>query len=151
MGMEHTSAVIIGFTIEREDFLMPFKVTRPEKFHMEDRFNPKNGKKLKEQARVVDSEEQEVYVFNGKDYEDASDFIDDVAGENGCDITMHGDFCTGADLMLAIEPKGANGDGSTFAEIAALAPECERIKLAFKERYGLDLGEPGIYSLGTYA
>ncbi len=151
MGMEHSSTVIIGFTVDQDEFLMPFKNTRPEKFHMEDRFSETTGKKLKEQRRVVDSEEAEVYTFEGEDYEDSYEVLDAIASAVKCDITQHGNYCTGEDMMIGIEPKGADGEGSTFAHIASLAPECDRIRATFKEKYGIDLGEPGVYSLGTYA
>jgi len=150
--MNWESSVVVGFVIEKDDLEMPFKQTVPEQSHMEDRFDPKTGKKLAKQVKVVDKEECEEFFFNGENIgDDACDLVSAIEDEVNCRISMHGNYCDGDDLVYAIEPTDAASDPLTFKEVASLESECERIRKIFKERYGIDLGEPCIQTVMTYA
>lgn len=152
MGMEHSSAVVVGFAVDRDYFLMPFKATRPERSHMEDRYHQSTGRKLAP-VKVVDAEEQEVYVLDGVEYDDDEGLIDAISKVVGCAISKHGDYCSDEDMMFAVEPKAA-ADGDlpiSFKQVADMAPECERIKREFKKRFGIDLGFAGVHSLDSYS
>lgn len=152
MGMNWESATVVGFVIDKDDLEMPFKQTVPEEFHMEDRYNRRTGKKLNEQVKVVDKKEYEEFFFNGSSVgDDPSELVSCLESEVGCRISMYGNYCDAIDLVYAIEPIDAESDSFTFKQIAELEPECERIRKIFKERYGIDLGEPSIQTVMTYA
>lgn len=148
MGHEHSSVVIVGFTMDQDDFLMPFKTTTAEKFHMEERFDQKTGKKAKP-VKVVDEEPKEGYVVEGEFFEYPSEAVDAVAVIVGCDASTHGNMCTGEYFMVGIEPNGIPGE-LKLTDVAKFLPECERIKAAFAEKFGLDLGDPVITTLDSY-
>lgn len=153
---EHSSSTIIGFAIDQDDLLMPFKVTKPEEFHMEDRFSPKTGAKLAKQEKVIDREEYEVYVVDGTEYECETEAVEALEAIFDCQISLHGNFCDGVNMMYGIESKTPVGDdavendGIPLSYIAKVEPDLRRIRGAFKERFGIELGTPGIYNLESY-
>lgn len=152
MGHEYSSATVIGFVMDQDDFLMPFKTMTEEKFHVEDRFDQRTGKKLKP-VKVVDEPSEEGYVVDGEVYECSYDVMDALSSLVGCDIRQHGNACTGEDFMVSVEPKYASAlhEGSVkLAEVPKLMEECLRIRVDFKKRFGMDLGEPVITSLDSY-
>lgn len=151
MGMNWDWSLVVGFVIECDDLLMPFKQEVEEKSHLEYRFDPYTGERLPDPVKVVDQEKGEKYFLDGVAYEDETDFVEALANEANCEITRHGDFCTGEDMTYSIEPKRPCQESLTFKEIAKLAPEAERIRQVFKVRFGVDLGEPGITSVGDYS
>jgi hypothetical protein len=151
MGMNWEWSLVVGFVVDRDDFLMPFKKEVEEESHLEDRFDSRTGKKVG-QVTVVDREAGEEYFLDGTSYgDDEYKFIDALASEANCEITLHGDHCTGEDMTYSIEPTRSSQESLTFKEVAELAPEAERIHQVFKVRFGVDLGEPGITSVGDYA
>ncbi len=151
MGHEYSSSVVIGFTMDQDDFLMPFKTTTEEKFHMEERFDQKTGKKLKP-TKVIDEESIEAYLVDGVTHEDSYDALDALATIVDCNISSHGNACTGEYFMVGIEPKYAcvGEDEVPLTEIPKLMEDCKRIKAIFSKKFGTDLGEPVITSLGSY-
>ena len=151
MGHEYSSSVIIGFTMEQEEFLMPFKTVTEEKFHMEERFNPKTGKKLPD-VKVIDQASEDAYLVEGETYEYEYDALDAIASIVGCNISSHGDQVSGDDFMVGIEPKGVDGneDGIPLAEIPKLMKDCKRIKTIFSKKFGINLDEPVITTLDSF-
>lgn len=150
MGMSWDWTLVVGFVIDADDLLMPFKNEVPES-HMEDRYHQSTGRKLSP-VKVVDKEAVEEYFLDGTSYgDDQHEFIEALAAEANCEITLHGDHCTGEDMTYSIEPKRKCQKTVTFKEVAELEPECECIRQMFKVRFGVDLGEPGITSVGDYA
>lgn len=151
MGMDWDWTLVVGFVIDADDLLMPFKKEVPEESHMEDRYHQSKGRKLS-QVKVVDKEAGEEYFLDGTSYgDDQHEFIEALADEANCEITLHGDHCTGEDMMYSIEPKRKRQETVTFKEVAELEPECERIRQVFKVRFGIELGAPGVTSVGDYA
>lgn len=150
MGMNWDWSLVVGFVVGTDDLLMPFKQEMPEETHLEDRYDARTGKKAG-QVTVVDKPARTEYVLDGKSYDDESEFVEALAHEANCEITLHGDFCTGEDMTYSIEPKRSCQESLTFKEIAELAPEAERIRQVFKVRFGVDLGEPGVTSVGDFA
>lgn len=151
MGMSWDWTLVVGFVIDADDLLMPFKKEVEEETHLEDRYDSRTGKKVG-QVKVVDKEAGEEYFLDGKSYgDDQHEFVEALAAEANCEITLHGDFCSGEDMTYSIEPKRGCQETVTFKEITALEPECERIRQVFKVRFGVDLGEPGITSVGDYS
>jgi hypothetical protein len=151
MGMNWDWSLVVGFVVDTDDLLMPFKQEMPEETHLEDRYDARTGEKVG-QVTVVDKPARTEYVLDGKSYgTDESEFIEVLADEANCEITLHGDFCTGEDMTYSVEPKRPCQESLTFKEIAELAPEAERIRQVFKVRFGVDLGEPGVTSIGDYA
>jgi len=55
MSEEGSSEICVGFFMTLEEALKPFLVTQDEISHLEDRFDPKTGKKI-EPVKVVDRE-----------------------------------------------------------------------------------------------
>lgn len=149
MGHEYSSTVIVGFVMDHDDFLMPFKTTTFEKFHMEDRFDQKTGKPLKP-VKVVDEESIEGYVVEGEVHECSYDALDALGGIVGCSISSHGNMCTGEYFMVGIEPNGLPDGDLKLADIPRFMEECQRIKAMFAKKFGIDLGEPVITSLDSY-
>lgn len=150
MGMNWESALVIGFVVDRDDLEMPFKKEVPEKWHMEERFSSRTGKPL-DPIKVVDREACEEFFLNDENLGDDSELlIEALEKEVDCSICLHGDMCSGEDLVYSIEPNGASG-GMTLKEIGELQEECDRIRKAFKSRYGIDLDEPTVTTVMTYA
>jgi hypothetical protein len=151
MGMNWDWSLVVGFVVDTDDLLMPFKQEVEESSHLEDRFDPYTGAKLSDQVKVIDQKAGEKYFLDGVSYDDESEFVEALAHEANCEITLHGDFCTGEGMTYSIEPKRSCQESLTFKEIAELAPEAERIRQVFKVRFGVDLGEPGVTSVGDYS
>lgn len=151
MGMNWDWSLVVGFLVDRDDLLMPFKKEVEEETHLEDRYDARTGKKVG-QVAVVDRKAGEEYFLDGKSCgSDEHEFIEVLADEANCDITLHGDHCTGEDMTYSVEPKRQCQGSLTFKEVAELAPEAERIRQVFKVRFGVDLGEPGVTSVGDFA
>lgn len=148
MGMEHTSEMVIGFVACQDEILKYFELTTPEVSHIEDRYDPKTGKRLKPVV-VVDEEERTVYRVDGETYEDSYDIAEALADAVGCRVTRHGNLFTGEDIVFAIEPSKMPSTVS-FKQIAELEPECKRIRKEFKKRWGIELGEPSVTSVDSY-
>jgi len=150
MGHEYSSAVIIGFTMNQDEFLMPFKTTTDEKFHMEERFDSKTGMKLRS-VKVVDEESIEGYVVEGITLENSYEVLETIAVVVGCRISSHGNMCSGDDFMIGIVPNGVETtDEVKLTDIPKLMEECQRIKAVFAKKFGIQLREPVVTTLDSY-
>ncbi len=147
MSTEHTSALIVGFSISSDELVMPFKTTIPEASHIEDRYNHKTGEKL-EPTTVIDVEAHEAYVFEDEEYDDVNDLYEAMEQHIRCRINTHGDFFCG-DLECSIQPSATAGKSClTIAEVTSLEVECLRIEKAFA-KYGIHLGSPTVFALNS--
>jgi len=100
MGIDYTYSLCMGFEIPEEKVESPYE--REEKFpgifHMEDRFDPKTGAKLK-QEKVWDKKPQTVrwYEFDGQKYTDLDpeQWGDLLSKKFGCHVEKYGCYMTG--------------------------------------------------------
>jgi hypothetical protein len=89
MGMSYDAGLSIGYTIDIDNIPDKYRKRRERQAHLEDRYDPKTGKKLAEQVEVLEQEEGELWTLQDKDYEDASDFLDAIAQAVGA---FHGEY-----------------------------------------------------------
>ena len=68
MGVYFDANIMLGFRIDKSVFYKAFMgdVTIAEKSHLEDRFDPKTGKKLKP-VKVIDQHEFTPIFYKGKE------------------------------------------------------------------------------------
>jgi Domain of unknown function (DUF4419) len=90
MGIDYTASLVYGFEIDEDDVQRIWRKSEkdPGEFHMEDRFDPKTGKKIK-QEKVWDRKPstKSWYEMNGKkiddlDFEDWDSFLSEHFGCN---------------------------------------------------------------------
>ncbi len=150
MGHEHTSAVIIGFTIEQDDLLRPFTVTKPEEYREETWTGPKGQKRTE---KVLVQKEHDVYVLDGTEYEDVSEFVEALEALTNSHISEHGNYVDGY-MSYGIESNLECGetedDGIPLEYVAKVTPDLKRVRGLFKELFGLELGVPAIRTLDSY-
>jgi hypothetical protein len=100
MGIDCSYNLIFGFELSEEEVKKKFRktVSNPGVFHMEDRFDPKTGKKLNP-VKVWDNHPSkesylviEGYEFN-EDYDD--DFIYLLSKKFNCHVEHNGNFSSG--------------------------------------------------------
>jgi hypothetical protein len=84
MGTDYYGSIDVGFRFSPETLTMPFGVHREEKFHMEDRFDPTTGKKLKEQEKVIDEDEEVVFILDGEEHAYEYEFYAALCKKLGC-------------------------------------------------------------------
>jgi hypothetical protein len=109
MGIDYQFSLGIGFILDREDVVAPFRVEVPEKFHMEDRFDPKTGKPI-EPVKVIDEEAGEAFVVDGTTYEDGYDFFEALGSKLGCSIANQGGYSDGETLYLTVDVERTDED-----------------------------------------
>ena len=161
MGIHYGIGLAIGFTIRLEEFLKPFAKTREEEFHIEDRWDPKTGKKL-EPVKVVDDEGDEWYEYGAASM-DEEELMEAVGNNFKCNINYIGD-CEASEAVLEItlddvvytseddydDGRVSIGCSMKFEELVALQSRLRSTKQAFEE-IGIVLGEPKVmcsYSIG---
>lgn len=86
MSIDIFADLIIGYPIDLDQF----KVTLPEKSHMEDRWDPKTGEKLAGPVKVIDEEEREAFKFEGIEEEDELDFAQKLEEKLNVCVSGHG-------------------------------------------------------------
>lgn len=102
MSTEYNADCFVGFAFQREDIPARYRKNKPEKSHIEKRFDPKTGKPTLDE-KVIDSEEEDVLIFDGEEFEDEHEFFDVIAAEVGGTCCMSGNFIDG-DMVFMIEP-----------------------------------------------
>jgi hypothetical protein len=150
MGNEYTSAVIIGFTIEQDDLLRPFIVTKPEKYREEEWTGPKGQKRTE---RVLVSKKHDVYVLDGTEYEEVSEFVEALEALTNAHISEHGNYvdgCMSYGIESRLECEETEDDGIPLDYVSKVTPDLKRIHGLFKERFGLELGAPAIHTMDSY-
>lgn len=154
MGIDYSANVGIGFIVDREDLLAPFRVETEEKFHMEDRYDPKTGKKL-EPVKIVDVEAGEIFEFEGKTFEEEYEVVEAIADKLDCIIEDTGGYTDCETLQITVKVEHTDEDdvdcdrfyvGSSilFDNVTALRAELKRVAKGFK-KYGVDVGEAKVY------
>jgi len=155
MGIDYSASLGIGFVVSNDDLLKPFTVETEEKFHMEDRFDPKTGKKLAP-VKVIDEEGGETYEFEGERYEDTYELFDAMGKKLGCEIANQGGYSNGETLYVfvdGVEHTGEDdcddgrfsvGTSVLFDEVARQKSALDKLAKAFK-KYGIDLGPAKVF------
>lgn len=150
MGMSWDWSLVVGFVIDKDDLEKPFKREITLKTRLEDRYDPRTGKKIGS-IMVIDREAGEEFFYGKSFGDDFRELIEELEAVATCSIVLHGDYCNGEDMIYAVEPKGKKGDELTLKQVADLADECERIRKFFKKRFGIELGEAVVTSVGDYS
>jgi hypothetical protein len=161
MSVDRSAELIVGYVIPVEDFFKPLLVESKEVFHMEDRFDPKTGKKLDKQEKVVDrvagfDVAVGKRVFEGpEDDTDLENFNpeDDITEAIGelldCDVRVTGDFYNGCNIFVCLTcAKMKYEDGSaSIKELVKHQEDLERIGKACKKLLKVDPGLCGAHAL----
>lgn len=161
MSVDHSAETIVGYVIPVEDFFKPLLVKSKEVSHMEDRFDPKSGKKLDKQEKVIDREAgfnvkvgDEEFEGPGAD-DDLENFNPDdevteaIGALLGCNVRVTGNFYNGCCVFVCLEPKGfSKNDGCvSLKDIVKQADELKRIGKACIKLLDVDPGECGAHSV----
>ena len=79
MGVNYDQYCLVGIEVEEESCR---KVLKPAEYETQNRYNPRTGE-VTHQEKVLVREEEYVYEFNGKEYDDYFySFVESVASEN---------------------------------------------------------------------
>lgn len=118
MGIDYQFNIGIGFILDREDVVAPFRVQTEEKFHMEDRFDSKTGKKLAP-LKVVDQKATEAFELDGKTYEECWDFYEALGEKLDCSISNQGGYTDGETLYITINIEHTGEDDLDSGRVTA--------------------------------
>jgi len=153
MGIDYSFNLAVGFITTGKNVVKPFTVTLPEKFHMEDRFDPKTGKKLPSE-KVVDFEGGESFKLDGQEYDEEYELLEALSEKLGCCIENAGGYTNGETLYVTAaldtdddtldEGRVYVGGGSTPADVAQAAKEANALSKKFK-KLGIELGEVKVF------
>lgn len=153
MGIDYSVNLGIGYILDQEDIIAPFRVEVPEKFHMEDRFDPKTGKKIAP-VKVIDAEAGEEYEYKGERFEDTYELFERLGSELGCDINNCGGYSDGETIRVTLDvdtdESGIDdgrftvGGAAKFDDVTALRAQLTKLKKDFK-KLGIDLGEAKVF------
>lgn len=140
MSIEYDSVLVVGWLLDKNDLPKKFIKNLPETSHMEDRFDPKTGQKVTSEV-VIDSEEREIFVLDGIEYEDEDEvgFFYTLAHKVGAVASQ---VSTSDKMRYALEPKIARRSRANWCLIdlydmakyakSAKAIHNKLIKLGFK-------------------
>jgi len=150
MGIDYSFSLDIGYKISGED--LPdsmFRITE-QKSHMEDRFDPRSGKKIAP-VRVIDEEGgEETYILDGKEHEDTCELAEALAEKFGCDVDCErgyggDDFSMSFTLRLERTGEDDNGWGNVAVGSSILFDVATSAKArAAMKKLGKDLKKLGI-------
>jgi hypothetical protein len=139
MSTEYDSVLVVGWLLDKNDLPKKFIKNLPETSHMEDRFDPKTGQKVVSEV-VIDSEEREIFVLDGIEYEDEVEFFYTLAHKVGAVASQVSIYPDG--MRYALEPKIARRSRANWCLLglydmakyakSAKAIHNKLIKLGFK-------------------
>jgi hypothetical protein len=89
MGASCDANLSIGYTIDLDNISDKYRKHVERKVHLENRYDSKTGKKLTEQVEVTEQESGDIWTFQGRDFEEADDFLDAVSLAVGA---LHGEY-----------------------------------------------------------
>ena len=137
MSIHYDSTLVVGWILSDEDDLpKKFRKHYEETSHEEDRFDSKTGQWVS-RVSVVDSDERDVYILDGREYEMSCDFFEALAKKIDAVIMVEND-------SVYIEPKNLTNPikvkdfTKLIKKLTVL--RCKLLKLGFK------LGEPVVAS-----
>jgi len=150
MGIDYSFSLDIGYKISGEDLPDSMRKLTEEKSHMEDRFDPKTGKKLAP-AKVVDEEGGlECFLLDGKEIEDTYELAEALADKLGCDVDCeHGYSGEDFSITFSLQLERTDEDDCDWGRVAIgssiLFDEATSAKArAALKKLGKDLKKLGI-------
>jgi hypothetical protein len=150
MGIDYSVRLGVGYILDREDIIAPFRVEVPEKCHYEDRYDPKTGQKS-HLVKVVDAEATTEYEVDKKRFSDPEEVFDHLCKKVGGE--WESVFDDGETHLISIEPKVVNKKNGRKLEAKHMARVCEdasQIRILFKKNWGIELEEPEIQTVETW-
>ena len=104
MGIDYSVSLALGFRVTQEEIRKVFGVKQELRFHMEPRFDPKTGARLKDE-KVIDQDEGVVLMWDGEDIMEF-ELVEELARKIGCSYWIDGttgwsddrDYILGPDL-----------------------------------------------------
>jgi len=102
MSISYNFDLGVGFVLDKSEVLAPFAKNFPAKFHYEDRFDPKTGKKLTP-TKVIDNEEGVVYELDGKEYDEEYELLEALAEKLRCNFGNGGGYSDCSTVYVAVE------------------------------------------------
>jgi hypothetical protein len=155
MGIDYSSSLAIGWRVRAEQLKQVFGKYTPEQAHMEDRYDPKTGKKLLPE-KVIDQRAGTVLMFEGQECDYIEQLVEAICDKTGATFWHDGSFmCDQEDMEYIIGPsfeldtegkdegRVTTGGGILFAKVVELAPELQRIGIELR-KLGLDIGSAEI-------
>jgi len=152
MGIDYTVRLAVGFRISDADLMKRFAKKEPEKSHMEKRFDPKTGKRLKDE-KVIDYEGGEfLYDIDGKEETDETSLLEQICEKIGGKVTYVFDgtgyndvteYIIGPDLPEVGEAyedgKVTVHAGCSLADFGVAVQDLARIRKALGRIFDLDI------------
>jgi hypothetical protein len=153
MSSEYYAGLMIGFRVNIKQIEKVFGYNTPGKFHMENRYNPRTGRKMKAE-KVWDKGSEFIFVLDGKECYD-EEFFWRLAKKLHVFINTE-EVYFGDKVTVYFGPKSckeehsreANG-GYSLEQLFSLKEEFNRIKKALR-MYGLNPGGPAVFLSGYY-
>ena len=155
MGVNYHFNLAVGFEMTEDELYKPFEKHFEEESHLEDRYDPKTGKKLTPE-KVVTKRAYDEYYVDGERVE-FYDLDGIIAEKLECQIWECND---GGEAMYVIGPSGIDLNDDTkafyggpidaegyvsFQDVAALGPSLEALKVKLNKYLNMPLtSEPVI-------
>jgi hypothetical protein len=170
MSVEYNFYIGVGCVVKHEDLVKPYSRRVKEKYHMEDRFCPNTGKKLKK-VKIIDIPAYDELWYNGEplkingngsvvyrdevvgDFESTA-LSEIIAKDIGCFVIEHGDYYASKNHYL-FTPLETNiewhdishnismSGGLALDDVAACKQKCKKIFTQLKKK-GLNPQEPRV-------
>lgn len=162
MGIDYSFNLAVGFTVTHEKLYEVFGKEFPPKTHLEDRFNPKTGKKLPQQEEVTDVPGGFSLFFEGKGCIDEYTLANVICKKLKCSCVQAGsgmtDICefvfgpsfekvkNDDDLGFHISV----GGGIPFYNLVKEGPELTRIGSALRKMKLIDDDAPAMVKIAAF-
>jgi len=167
MSTDYSFGIAAGFEVSVKLIIRNWGRTFPEKSHMEERFDPKSGKKLASE-KVVDREEGLYFILGGKEvrFDEPQEVIEALGEELEADVQLVDDSphdLSDEDFVL-ISPRIKCRDPSAFdleygrvtaaggfliEDLARELPKFKKLE-AFLKKHRLRPGKPMVRITGGY-
>lgn len=159
MGIDYSFSIGIGYVVSYDSLveaLEPWAVKTEDDFHMEDRFDPKTGKKIG-QEKVVDFEGETTYKLGKKKFEYEDEFLEALFDSFGAEYSNDGGMSEATVAYITVKTEHTGEDdfdgGRVFAGSSILFSEAmaTKTKAALKKlakqltKMGLEPGEAKIF------
>lgn len=165
MRMDYSASTVIGFAVSVEDFFKKFLVRRDPEFNLEDRWDPKTGKKVEPESvmvrpggyNVVFAPPLQNTVFTFEGPEDISgkfgwnwcpdqDLISALGELFGCQVFLEGDYPSN-DFWICFQPNSIKGS-DTVPITAILKAQDEFNGIAARAiQLGVEIGAPAVHTI----
>jgi hypothetical protein len=156
MGIDYDFRLAVGFRVTSQEIEETFGEPREEDFHMEQRFDPRTGKRL-EDEKVVTRPAGLNLVLRDCEFDSVEELVDAMAGEVGAVSYPCGSYMGGDEFDFIIGPKvpdeATSGfedshitvdGGFPFERLAELGPELARIKKELDLKFSFEVRNPEV-------